>query len=133
MSDQMAQQFGNYLRHLRMKQGLSNRELARLSGVDSGGITRLERGENQPTPKTLLALAPVLKVSPMDLFAMAGYTVPYDLPDLPTYLRTMYGSCLPENKIDEIGEYLGRILDEYGADLDGPRDAEDETTGAQPT
>lgn len=53
---------GNKIAYFRMKQGLSLRELAQISGVDSGTINRLENGRSQPRARTVKALCDALNV-----------------------------------------------------------------------
>ncbi|WP_127466441.1 helix-turn-helix transcriptional regulator [Streptomyces sp. B27] len=119
------QQFGDYLKVLRQSRNLSVRELARRSNLDAGGITRIEQGKVSPTLDTLKALAIALEVPPSDLFTMAGYVIPSDLPSMSTYLRTRYG--LPEDAIASVDEYVQKLIQEKGLNPDGPAPFEDET------
>ncbi|MBJ6647131.1 hypothetical protein DD630_05870 [Streptomyces sp. BSE7F] len=119
------QQFGEYLRGLRQSKGLGVRELARRAELDAGGITRIEQGKIFPTLDTLKALATALEVPPSDLFTMAGYVIPSDLPSMSTYLRTRYG--LPEDAIASVDEYVQKLMQEKGLNPDGPAPFEDET------
>lgn len=48
---------GASLAEARRERGLKQRELAKLSGVDQGDISRIERGVLAPTTPTLLRLA----------------------------------------------------------------------------
>lgn len=48
---------GASLAEARRERGLKQRELAELSGVDQGDISRIERGVLAPTTPTLLRLA----------------------------------------------------------------------------
>jgi DNA-binding XRE family transcriptional regulator len=45
---------------LREKHGLTQAQLARLSGIDQGDISRIERGSATPNEKTLIRLADAL-------------------------------------------------------------------------
>ncbi|GCB48484.1 helix-turn-helix domain-containing protein [Streptomyces sp. NL15-2K] len=119
------QQFGDYLKGLRQSKGLGVRELARRAELDAGGITRIEQGKISPTLDTLKALATALEVPSSDLFTMAGYVTPSDLPSMSTYLRTRYG--LPEETIASVDEYVQRLIDERGLDPNGPAPFEDES------
>jgi transcriptional regulator with XRE-family HTH domain len=81
MNQDHTRQLGKYIRHIRIERHETIRALAAQAGIDSGGLARLENGKvGTPRPDTLRALAHALDVSPADLFAMAGYTVPHDLP-----------------------------------------------------
>lgn len=119
------QQFGEYLKGLRQSKGLGIRELARRAELDAGGITRIEQGGRIPTLDTLKALATALEVPPSDLFTMAGYVIPSDLPSMSTYLRTRYD--LSDDAIASVDEYVQKLIAEKGLDPDGPAPREDET------
>jgi transcriptional regulator with XRE-family HTH domain len=118
-------QFGGYIRHLREQRRLSMRGLAKVAGVDSGALTRLESGETTPTPGTIKALAIALDVPLADLFVRAGYITPHDLPNMDSYLHARYG-YLPSDVLDSMNDYCQRLIDEYGFDPNGPRAHEDE-------
>jgi transcriptional regulator with XRE-family HTH domain len=119
------QQFGDYLKGLRQSKGLGVRELARRAELDAGGITRIEQGKISPTLDTLKALATALEVPSSDLFTMAGYVIPSDLPSMSTYLRTRYD--LSDDAIASVDEYVQRLIAEKGLDPNGPAPLEDET------
>jgi transcriptional regulator with XRE-family HTH domain len=59
------------LKELRDAQGLSQRDLARLSSVAQVTVSQLERGERKARPSTLRKLANALGVTPDDLLAAA--------------------------------------------------------------
>lgn len=128
MKHEAAQQFGAYIKCLRAEQKLSIRGLADKAGMDSGGLTRLEHGKFLPHPDTLKALAMALQVPLADMFVMAGYVIPYDLPSITPYLRARYSS-LPEEAIASADDYLQKLIDEYGMDPRGPVEREDEAAG----
>ncbi|HEU0087708.1 MAG TPA: helix-turn-helix transcriptional regulator [Pseudonocardiaceae bacterium] len=129
MNQDASQQFGKHIRHLRKQRKLSIRGLANKAGIDSGALTRLEHGKVQaPQPHTLTALAAALQVPLADLFAMAGYVIPYDLPSIAPYLNARY-SFLPEEARASVNDYLQGLIDEHGLDPEGPAAFEDETNG----
>ena len=67
---------GNLIRNLREEQGLSQRQLALLSGVSNTEISRIENGERkQPSQETLNKLASCLPISYEELLITAGYHV----------------------------------------------------------
>lgn len=125
MDQDTAHQLGGYVKRLRQEQKLSVRGLASKAGLDSGELSRIENGTRHPRPDKLKALATALDVPLADMFAMAGYTIPYDLPSMAPYLRARYGH-LPEETLDAVNDYLERLIDEHGLDLDGPTKLEDE-------
>ncbi|MGH3904684.1 MAG: helix-turn-helix domain-containing protein [Pseudonocardiaceae bacterium] len=129
MKHDAAQQFGAYIKRLRTEQKLSMRGLAHKANIDSGALTRIEQGKvDTPQPDTLKALAEALQVPLADMFAMAGYVIPYDLPSLTPYLQARY-SHLPEETLASANDYLQRLIDEHGLDPNGPVGLEDETKG----
>lgn len=68
--------FGRYLKEVRIKKGLSMRELSRRSGVSQAYISQLESGKKgTPTPEQLFKLAPCLDIDYMDLMKAAGYVM----------------------------------------------------------
>lgn len=80
---------GDKIRKLRQVRRWSQSDLARISGVDQGTISRLENNAQEKTRiETLVALARTFKVATDDLFVAAG---PLDLeqtdPQLDVMLR----------------------------------------------
>ncbi len=65
----LEQAFGEVLRSIRQSRKLSQEALAHESGLDRTFISLLERGERQPTLRTLIALARALNVSASSLVA----------------------------------------------------------------
>lgn len=58
------------LRSLRLERGLSQRELARLSGVSNGTISLIEKGRTDPTLGLMMKILEGVGVSVADFFAM---------------------------------------------------------------
>ncbi|MBP7022253.1 MAG: helix-turn-helix transcriptional regulator [Planctomycetes bacterium] len=54
--------FGDIIRQARKKQNLSQRELAKLTGLTQAGISKLERGICNPSLKTMRKINQVLKI-----------------------------------------------------------------------
>lgn len=126
MNDNNTGSFPEYLKRLRIDRKLSIRGLAKISGADSGGITRMESGETKtPQPDTLKALAAALEVPVADMFTMAGYANRDELPSMGTYLHARYGH-LPEEMLAAVEDYLQKLASEHALDLDGPGHLEDE-------
>lgn len=125
MNQNTAHQIGGYVKRLRQEQKLGVRGLASKAGLNSGELSRIENGNRHPRPDTLKALAAALDVPLADMFATAGYTIPYDLPSMAPYLHARYGH-LPEETRNAVNEYLERLIDEHGLDPDGPTELEDE-------
>jgi DNA-binding XRE family transcriptional regulator len=62
-----ASQLATNVRRLRMAAGLTQTELAKLSGMNRSHLCRLEGGGRKPTVDTLARLAKALKVAPGSL------------------------------------------------------------------
>ena len=69
----MARAFGEYLRAERKLANISQRELARLSGVSDSYLSQMERGLYRPSPEILKAIAEAFKVPPSTLYALFGW------------------------------------------------------------
>ncbi len=66
---------GQYIRAVRLNRGLSQWELAALSGLGRSHISRLELDNyERPSAETFLSLAKGLKLNPSELYQAAGYT-----------------------------------------------------------
>lgn len=57
-----------FIREIREKKGLSQEELAKLSGISASHIGYIENGERQPTLLVMCKLADALKVSINELY-----------------------------------------------------------------
>ncbi len=57
-----------FIREIREKKGLSQDELAKLSGISASHIGYIENGERQPTLLVMCKLADALKVSINELY-----------------------------------------------------------------
>lgn len=67
--------FGQCLKDIRVKRGLSQKELAEMSGVSNFMISWYERGHGEPQIVSLVCLADALKVTTDSLL---GREVKYD-------------------------------------------------------
>ena len=66
--------FGEYLKELRKSKGLTQKELAELSGFSNAEISKIESGDRKkPSPDLLKAIAPHLEVPYELLMSKAGY------------------------------------------------------------
>lgn len=116
MNDEQARQLGEYIKHLREECKMTYRDLAARARIDGGGLNRLERGlVREPRPTTLCAVAKALDASVADMYAIAGYTVPQDLPCIEQYLKVKY-SCIPADDVWEICQAVKRVERIYGED-----------------
>ena len=72
----MNKQFSIALKELREKAGFdSQTKFAEVCRMDNSTIARLERGETEPTPKTLTKISKVLHIPIIDLMKSAGYLI----------------------------------------------------------
>jgi transcriptional regulator with XRE-family HTH domain len=66
---ELAREFGQRLRNLRLEAGLSQEALAAAAGVHATYVGNLERAYSSPTLGTIVRLAAALDVDPGDLVA----------------------------------------------------------------
>lgn len=127
MTPEQAAALGSYLRQHRLALGLSTRELAARSGLDMSAVVRVEQGKIlTPGPDKLRKLAHGLGIAAADLFALADYTRPSELPTPALYLRAKYPD-LPPEAAEEAERYLLKLMQDHGASGTGPQLGEDET------
>jgi transcriptional regulator with XRE-family HTH domain len=63
-----SQMLGETIREIRELRGLSLRELAAAAGLHHNFLQRLETGKENPSARTLVALAAALQILPAELF-----------------------------------------------------------------
>ena len=128
---EQAKTLGRLLRTRREELGLSSRQLAEQAAMDDATIVRIEQGAfAAPAPDKLARIAEALGLSLADVYALADYTVPHDLPTFAPYLRAKYRT-LPPKALSELKDYFNELTARYGIDPAGPAPGEDETP-AQP-
>ncbi|GJM38998.1 MAG: hypothetical protein DHS20C19_23650 [Acidimicrobiales bacterium] len=126
MDKKTAKQLGDILRKRRQEKGLSTRALADAADTASSTIVRIEQGEfAAPRPDALAQIALALDLPASDIFALAGYTTPNDLPTLSPYLHSRYRD-LPDETIQQIETYINELIHEHGTTLAGPEPGKDE-------
>lgn len=117
MKPEQAQQLGQLLTARREARGLSMRGLAKATAIHQTTIMRLEAGSIvAPKADKLSRIAQALGISGADYFALAGYTVPSDLPSLRPYLQAKYHGLLDED-LDKIEAYVSRLARKRGVEL----------------
>jgi transcriptional regulator with XRE-family HTH domain len=133
MDQEQAKQLGSWLRQQRQEAGLSTVQLAKQVGTTDGTITRIEQGAfTAPAPDKLARIAEALGLNLADVYAMAEYAVPADLPSFQPYLRRKYRDMPPE-AVEDLDKAFQEIIDKHGYDPDGPHDGEDELPDIDPT
>jgi transcriptional regulator with XRE-family HTH domain len=126
MTQRQAKALGQHLRDRRAALDLSTYQLGELAGIDQATVVRLEQGYfSNPSPAKLRTVAEALGLRLADVFAMADYVVPKDLPSFRPYLRTKYRG-LPAPAVDELERSFQRIAKRHGLSPDGPTASEDE-------
>ena len=72
-SDEQLQAFGEFVRAQRRLAQVSQRNLARMSGVSDSYLSQIERGNYRPSPQIVKALATAFGLEPKQLYAMLGF------------------------------------------------------------
>ena len=71
----MNNELGRIIKDRRIIKGMSQNELAKITGIDPKTISLIERGvRRKPNIDTLLKLAEVLNIADIKLLCLAGYT-----------------------------------------------------------
>ena len=65
--------FGNFVRAQRRLAQVSQRNLAQMSGVSDSYLSQIERGNYQPSPHVVKALARAFNLDPRQLYTMLGF------------------------------------------------------------
>ena len=126
MEPEQAKQLGRVLRARREELGLSTRQLAEQADMDDATIVRIEQGAfAAPRPDKLSRIAETLGLSLADVFGLADYAVPGDLPSFQPYLRSKYRD-MPAGAVDDLNKAFEQIIRKHGYDANGPRHGEDE-------
>lgn len=127
MEPEQAKRLGTYLREARQAKGLSARQLGDLTDINDATIVRFENGSfTAPAPDKLARIAEALDLSIADVFALAEYASPSELPSFTPYLRTKYRD-LPDDAVEQIEKYVARLAKKHGVTLEGPAPGEDES------
>ena len=71
--DEQLQAFGEFVRAQRRLAQVSQRNLARMSGVSDSYLSQLERGNYRPSPQVVKALATAFGIEPKQLYTMLGF------------------------------------------------------------
>lgn len=71
--DPMLIAFGEFVRAQRRLAQVSQRNLAKMSGVSDSYLSQLERGNYRPSPQVVKSLAEAFGLEPRQLFMMLGF------------------------------------------------------------
>jgi transcriptional regulator with XRE-family HTH domain len=72
-NDEQLRAFGEFVRAQRRLAQVSQRNLARMSGVSDSYLSQLERGNYRPSPQVVKALAAAFGLEPKQLYTMLGF------------------------------------------------------------
>jgi transcriptional regulator with XRE-family HTH domain len=103
---------GEYIRAQRESLGISQRRLAARIGIHHSYLARMEAGDYaQPAPAILHRIAEALDLDPENLFALAGHTIPRQLPSFAPYLRAKYD--ITDQAARELADYFRYMTERY--------------------
>ena len=71
--EQMLAAFGEFVRAQRQLAQVSQRNLAKMSGVSDSYLSQIERGNYRPSPQVVKALAQAFGLEPRQLYMMLGF------------------------------------------------------------
>lgn len=71
--DSMLVAFGEFVRAQRRLAQVSQRNLARMSGVSDSYLSQIERGNYRPSPQVVKAIAQAFGLEPKQLYMMLGF------------------------------------------------------------
>ncbi len=126
MEPKQALELGKFIRNKRVELGYSTRELSAICGVNDATIVRIENGAfAAPRPDKLSKISKGLGIKLSDVFALAEYVTPLDLPSFNLYMRSKY-TKLPKEAVSEIERYVNRLAKKHGIIIAGPDAGEDE-------
>jgi transcriptional regulator with XRE-family HTH domain len=126
MDQKQAKKLGKVLEKQRLSLGLSTRQLGTLAKTSGVTVLRIERGDHAlPSPNILSRIATSLGLSVSEVYSLAGYGTPAELPAFLPYMRTKYQD-LPLEDIQKIQAYAARLAKKHGVSLSGPAPGEDE-------
>ena len=81
---------GEVIAEAREKKGLSQRQLAKLAGINSSGLSKIEAGERDPSPKILRKISNIIDVNYSDLMYMIGLGL--EVTQLNYFVKSHYAS-----------------------------------------
>ena len=129
MDEHQALRLGRFLRTRREHLSLTARQVAAKSGVHDTTVVRLEQGAfRAPRPETLRHIAASLDLSLADVYALADYSPPEDLPALGPYLQATYRE-LPPASVRRIEKYVRRLVARHAAEAAGASSRGDDVDG----
>jgi transcriptional regulator with XRE-family HTH domain len=119
-------EFGAYLAKAIEAAGMSNADLARLTGLADSLISKWRANKALPTMPNLRLLAPALRIPPMELFVRAGHVLPEEagmaeMPEPPEAPTTPEGEIMAQSWLpDEAKAAMVTLLGELRASYERP-------------
>ena len=108
------QQYGTLVRQRREQLGWTQEELASKVGtISRAQLSRVETGDNQPSPFVLGKLGELLGIPIADSYALTNYWPCSELPGLRAYLRAKHRDW-PEEVIDDIETLCDLLKAKHG-------------------
>lgn len=108
--------------------GVSSRALAARVGIHHSYMNRIQLGEyKQVAPDILVGIARELDLKVADLYALAGYSSPTELPDLEGFLSTKYRS-LPSEDVHALRSHLDYLVEKNATHDSDRLTSQEETT-----
>ena len=127
LKPEQAARLGQLIRSRREQAGMTIRDLADDAEMNFATVSRIEQGKfATPGHDKLARIAQALGLNTADVFALADYTLPADLPSFQPYLRTKYQD-IPDGAVDELNRAFQRITKKHGYTPEGPPNGENET------
>ena len=125
LKPEQAARLGQLIRARREQAGMTIRDLADDADMNFATVSRIEQGKfATPGHDKLARIAKALGLNTADIFALADYTVPADLPSFEPYLRSKYQD-MPAAAIDELTASFQRIIKKHSYTAQGPQDGDE--------
>jgi transcriptional regulator with XRE-family HTH domain len=87
--DAMLRAFGDFVRAQRRLAQVSQRNLAKMSGVSDSYLSQIERGNYRPSPQVVKALAQAFGLEPRQLYMMLGFMDENDSGGMPSVVQAI--------------------------------------------
>ena len=121
-NDKNKKTIGEIIAEAREKKNLSQRQLAKLAGVNSSGLSKIEAGERDPSPKILRKISKHIDVNYSDLMYKMGYGVEVSTlnPFIKAYYEKMNLDELNDAELNALGtiKNLTQLVDSCKERLD---------------
>ena len=96
---------GQIIAEAREEKNLSQRALAKLAGINSSGLSKIEAGEREPSPKILRKISKYIDVNYSDLMYKMGLGIEVSPlnPFIKDYYSNLKGQELNDAEINVLG------------------------------